>query len=220
MGLCGDVGVLAVSIVCCVGVLGMVCGAQNLNKDDYDRLKRGLDPAMADRVLKAKSFVCDDGAVVLDLSAVNDDYCDCEDGTDEYGTAACNNGLFTCISLDENGEVQKVFSGLVNDDICDCCDCSDEWMRPDWRKPPCERKDPPANETGNNKTEQVAVRYAHPHGVVIRHKGGEAYVYHAWTCAIFASIVSAASSFCIVKYLRRRKRPSVRSFTPRLTSFI
>ena len=39
-------------------------------------------------------FRCDGGKVVLDLASVNDDYCDCEDHTDEPATAACYNVSF------------------------------------------------------------------------------------------------------------------------------
>ena len=195
----------------------MVCGAENLNEDDYVRLKRGLDPAKADSVLKAKSFVCDGGAVVLDMSAVNDDYCDCEDGTDEYGTAACNNGVFTCSSPDENGEVQRVFSALVNDEICDCCDCSDEWMLP-MLKRLCIRKVQNKTQT---EGEQYAVPLANDPGRIVEDKGNEAYMFHAWTCVVLSAVLSTVSSYYIVKYAaQRRRRPHLRSFTPRLALFV
>ena len=92
------------------------------------RLARGLAPEDAARVLGAgvRTFVCDGGARVLPLAAVNDDYCDCADGTDEYGTAACAHGHFHC----RTGTPQRVSSMLVNDGVCDCCDGSDEWAAP------------------------------------------------------------------------------------------
>ena len=79
-----------------------------------------------------ESFTCD-GSIVLPLSAVNDDYCDCEDGSDEPGSSACPNGRFWCANRITMGtaayeHVLSEFlpSSRVNDGICDCCDGSDE----------------------------------------------------------------------------------------------
>jgi len=41
-------------------------------------------------------FTCDNGGVRLRPHEVNDDYCDCKDGTDETLTNACTNGHFAC----------------------------------------------------------------------------------------------------------------------------
>lgn len=103
------------------------------------RLTRGLAPEDAGRVLGAgvRTFVCDGGAVVLPLAAVNDDYCDCADGSDEYGTAACAHGRFHCAA----GVPRSVPSMLVNDGVCDCCDGSDEWAA----RTPCPRTCPPSS---------------------------------------------------------------------------
>lgn len=61
----------------------------------------------------------------LHFSAVNDDYCDCLDGSDEPGTAACALGRFYCRNV---GSVPQVLpSAFLNDGVCDCCDGSDEW---------------------------------------------------------------------------------------------
>eukprot|EP00029_Vermamoeba_vermiformis_P010278 TRINITY_DN535_c0_g1_i4.p1 TRINITY_DN535_c0_g1~~TRINITY_DN535_c0_g1_i4.p1 ORF type:complete len:292 (-),score=108.89 TRINITY_DN535_c0_g1_i4:707-1582(-) len=62
----------------------------------------------------------------IPISWVNDDYCDCEDGSDEPGTAACYNGHFYCANQGSRGK--SVPSSWVNDGICDCCDGSDEWL--------------------------------------------------------------------------------------------
>jgi len=55
---------------------------------------------------------------------VNDNYCDCSDGSDEPGTPACANGRFYCRNEGYIGN--EIFSTQVWDGICDCCDGSDE----------------------------------------------------------------------------------------------
>ncbi|KAI8592754.1 glucosidase II beta subunit-like-domain-containing protein, partial [Geranomyces variabilis] len=60
--------------------------------------------------------------------AVNDDYCDCPDGSDEPGTPACEKGFFHCLNDDHIGA--DIPTSRVNDGICDpqCCDGSDEYL--------------------------------------------------------------------------------------------
>ncbi|KAJ8534560.1 hypothetical protein K7X08_016288 [Anisodus acutangulus] len=68
---------------------------------------------------------CKDGSNSFTKDRLNDDFCDCIDGTDEPGTAACPAGKFYCRNM---GSMPKfLFSSRVNDDICDCCDGSDEY---------------------------------------------------------------------------------------------
>lgn len=69
------------------------------------------------------AFTCDNGRVIRD-SAVNDDYCDCQDGSDEPLTNACENGSFICKNL--GAKPVTLPSSRVGDGICDCCDGSDE----------------------------------------------------------------------------------------------
>ena len=60
-------------------------------------------------------------------SKVNDNFCDCPDGSDEPGTSACAPmGRFYC--LNEGHKGASIPSSKVNDGVCElaCCDGSDE----------------------------------------------------------------------------------------------
>ncbi|VDN51226.1 unnamed protein product [Dracunculus medinensis] len=72
-----------------------------------------------------ENFTCIDGLKTIPFKHVNDDYCDCTDGSDEPGTSACPNGVFHC--LNRGFFAENIPSSRVNDQICDCCDGSDEW---------------------------------------------------------------------------------------------
>ena len=69
-------------------------------------------------------FACDKQLILL--SSVNDDYCDCADGSDEPLTGACPDTTFAC-ALPRGPQQATVPSSRVNDGVCDCCDGSDEW---------------------------------------------------------------------------------------------
>ncbi|RWW67148.1 hypothetical protein BHE74_00025429 [Ensete ventricosum] len=68
---------------------------------------------------------CKDGSKKFTKQQLNDDFCDCQDGTDEPGTSACPEGKFYCRNA---GHIpQTIYASRVNDGICDCCDGSDEY---------------------------------------------------------------------------------------------
>ena len=75
----------------------------------------------------AELHACDKQLILL--SSVNDDYCDCTDGSDEPRTGACPDTLFVCI-LPRQSRQATVPASRVNDGVCDCCDGSDEWRSP------------------------------------------------------------------------------------------
>ncbi|KAF2365406.1 EF-hand domain [Trinorchestia longiramus] len=86
---------------------------------------RGVSLIKASLYDPARDFSCLDGSAMIPFRYVNDDYCDCRDGSDEPGTSACPNGLFHCANV---GHLPlNLRSSRVNDGICDCCDASDEW---------------------------------------------------------------------------------------------
>ncbi|KAG0563408.1 hypothetical protein KC19_8G028600 [Ceratodon purpureus] len=77
------------------------------------------------KYFEGSAFWCRDGSKRIPKERLNDNFCDCEDGTDEPGTSACPKSKFYCKNV---GYVpQSLYSSRVNDGICDCCDGSDEY---------------------------------------------------------------------------------------------
>ncbi|THD18105.1 Glucosidase 2 subunit beta [Fasciola hepatica] len=62
-----------------------------------------------------ETFRCIGNSLSIPWTKVNDDYCDCPDGSDEPGTSACNNGLFFC--RDVQYKVVSIPSSFVNDEF-------------------------------------------------------------------------------------------------------
>ena len=82
-------------------------------------------------IIVVKAVVVEDGDEVfkcdqttISATRVNDDYCDCKDGTDETETSACSNvAYFSCT---DTRIVREISTSKLGDGICDCCDGSDE----------------------------------------------------------------------------------------------
>uniref|UniRef100_A0A914HZN9 Glucosidase 2 subunit beta n=1 Tax=Globodera rostochiensis TaxID=31243 RepID=A0A914HZN9_GLORO len=100
----------------------LICSKEE--KKDSTR-PRGVSPQLAPLYQERAEFECLDGKKRIPFEQVNDDYCDCADGSDEPGTSACKNGQFYCANF--GFQPQTLPTGRVNDFICDCCDGSDEW---------------------------------------------------------------------------------------------
>jgi protein kinase C substrate 80K-H len=109
-------------------------------------------PAVAKFYESASTFKCvSNPTIEIPFARVNDDYCDCPDGSDEPGTAACAHlsplSPHTLVDTPVNGpSASAALPGFfcqnkghlpsyvpfanVNDGVCDydlCCDGSEEW---------------------------------------------------------------------------------------------
>ncbi|XP_050248427.1 glucosidase 2 subunit beta isoform X2 [Quercus robur] len=83
----------------------------------------GLHP-LDEKYFDSEVIKCKDGSKSFTRDRVNDNFCDCVDGTDEPGTSACQAGKFYCRNV--GSKPQFIFSSRINDRFCDCCDGSDE----------------------------------------------------------------------------------------------
>ncbi|KAF2019703.1 glucosidase 2 subunit beta precursor [Aaosphaeria arxii CBS 175.79] len=113
---------------------------------------RGVGPEFAKFYKDAETFTCiSNPSIKIPIARVNDDFCDCPDGSDEPGTSACS--YISPLSPQQPPKVRVgqfvetlALPGFycknkghqpgylpftnVNDGICDyelCCDGSDEW---------------------------------------------------------------------------------------------
>jgi len=144
--------VLVALIVVCFQIILMVLfseqQAQEASKPRYDRRARNKVAKVAlvtknkissrglGKILGVKEedqnlylptsqgeFNCLHSQQIIEYSRLNDDYCDCEDGSDEPSTSACPSSTFVCLA---GG--RRIPSSRVNDGICDCCDGTDEYQ--------------------------------------------------------------------------------------------
>eukprot|EP00002_Diphylleia_rotans_P000605 TRINITY_DN1030_c0_g1_i1.p1 TRINITY_DN1030_c0_g1~~TRINITY_DN1030_c0_g1_i1.p1 ORF type:complete len:507 (-),score=109.10 TRINITY_DN1030_c0_g1_i1:321-1841(-) len=110
-------GFVLVSLV----LLGVHVLAEDLNL-------RGVPKSVRSKyfeALESNHFRCFDGSKVIPKLQFNDDYCDCDDGSDEPGTSACSQSKFWCQNKFHEGRFLP--SSRVNDGVCDCCDGTDEY---------------------------------------------------------------------------------------------
>ena len=82
-------------------------------------------------VVGGETFACAGDGAAIPLSWVDDDFCDCTDGSDETATAACASisppPRFACV-MGELSTARTIPTSRVGDGVCDCCDGSDEAM--------------------------------------------------------------------------------------------
>ncbi|EGC48508.1 vacuolar system associated protein-60 [Histoplasma capsulatum var. duboisii H88] len=128
-----------------------ICSSIGVVGSDASVRPRGVGPEFSKYYKDSSTFTCiSNPSIQIPFSAVNDDYCDCPDGSDEPGTSACAYVSqfspfdfkddrvnrtpvlpgFYCVN---KGHRPSVISfQRVNDGVCDyemCCDGSDEWAR-------------------------------------------------------------------------------------------
>ena len=75
-------------------------------------------------IINTFAFKCPNTEITIPEEYVNDGYCDCPDGADEWKTGACDGSSFTC--RNEGYFMKNIPSEKYRDNICDCCDGSDE----------------------------------------------------------------------------------------------
>ncbi|KAN0025449.1 hypothetical protein ACTFIU_003710 [Dictyostelium citrinum] len=114
----------------------------------------GVGPEELEYYKENKYFNCLRSNVQIPFSQVNDDFCDCPDGTDEPGTSACSSiGRFYCQNIGHKGNY--ISSSFVNDGVCDCCDGSDEYQL----KVKCKNNCKEIGEESRKKQNQVIEAY-------------------------------------------------------------
>ncbi|KAF9448372.1 hypothetical protein P691DRAFT_800879 [Macrolepiota fuliginosa MF-IS2] len=87
----------------------------------------GVPPDLVSKYVPTNGkWRCLDGSKEIPWDFVNDDSCDCLDGSDEPGTGACSDTFFYCQNKGHIGA--SIPSSRVRDGLCEpqCCDGSDE----------------------------------------------------------------------------------------------
>ncbi|KAK9505422.1 hypothetical protein O3M35_009486 [Rhynocoris fuscipes] len=123
---------IAVTLIGLLFIIYQVLMAKMIDEDDRERLSqftRNVHNRKFGNIMKANNniedhfYICNPSGIKILAQFVNDDYCDCPDGSDEPQTSACPQANFEC---HHRFKIVSLPSSRVNDGICDCCDGSDE----------------------------------------------------------------------------------------------
>lgn len=125
---------------------------------------KGVRAELASLYNPNMDFKCLDGSNTVPFIQVNDDYCDCDDGSDEPGTSACPSGKFYCENAGHKALVLP--SSRVGDGICDCCDGSDEWERDSSCSNTCSEMGRAAREAAEAQAKLAMAGYTIRQGMV------------------------------------------------------
>ncbi|KAK6197944.1 glucosidase II beta subunit-like-domain-containing protein [Scheffersomyces amazonensis] len=121
-------------------IASLVSGSGSGSVSANHEVVRGVSPEeqhlyrpIVDEVTGKKTWRClSDPTIELSYDQINDDYCDCPDGSDEPGTNACPYTIsrkFYCANKHHIPEYIENYK--LNDGVCDydiCCDGSDEYL--------------------------------------------------------------------------------------------
>lgn len=97
-----------------------------VGQENQENPYRGIPQDQIQKIQQSSEIVCDEGTRRLPVQFINDEYCDCLDGSDEPGTSACSNTNVQFFCENIHHQSKWISTSLVNDGICDCCDGSDE----------------------------------------------------------------------------------------------
>ena len=90
---------------------------------------RGVRPELASLYDPSRDFQCLDGSNTIGFDHVNDDYCDCQDGSDEPGTSACSNAQFYCPNRGYKPTLVRTLWLLFRIQVCVAKDFKDSIRR-------------------------------------------------------------------------------------------
>lgn len=86
----------------------------------------GVSPENMHKYVSSSEFTCFDRSKTIKMDQINDEFCDCADGSDEPGTSACSYTNIEFYCRNEQYFAKSIPTSLIGDGICDCCDGSDE----------------------------------------------------------------------------------------------
>ncbi|KAG0006309.1 hypothetical protein BGZ80_001997 [Entomortierella chlamydospora] len=116
------------NVLCIPLLVSIALNLVQANVPDNER-PRGVAPSRAKLYTpdSTGNWKCLDGSKTISSKSINDDFCDCPDGSDEPGTSACGNTYFYCENI---GHLPAyIRTSRLNDGVCDpeCCDGTDEF---------------------------------------------------------------------------------------------